>query len=155
MCPVSITASDTTVDVELMVDTGSSVPILPKRIYEASFNSVPLQTPTARLVTYSRAPIPVLGCLPITLSRAAVTCSTKLFIVDSGTALLGMDLVKGQRLRFEGQHLLPSLPTTESEIFSQCYCFCCILNQINTGFVSRRVFFKKHKKSTDQKFFDW
>ncbi len=118
VCPVSITASDTTVDVELMVDTGSSVSILPKAIYEASFNSVPLQTPTARLVTYSRAPIPVLGCLPVTVSRDAVTCSAKLFIVDSGTALLGMDLVKGLRLRFEGQRLLPSLPTTESEISS-------------------------------------
>ncbi len=27
---------------------------------------------------------------------------------------------------------------------SQYYCFCCILDQINAGLVSRREFFKKH-----------
>ncbi len=29
---------------------------------------------------------------------------------------------------------------------SQYYCFCCILDQINAGLVSRREFFKKTKK---------
>ncbi len=29
---------------------------------------------------------------------------------------------------------------------SQYYCFCCILDQTNTGFVNRRDFFKKNKK---------
>nr|XP_055067975.1 uncharacterized protein K02A2.6-like [Misgurnus anguillicaudatus] len=108
-CPVYIKASTATIEVALMVDTGSSVSILPKSIYDANFSSVPLQSPTANLVTYSRAPIPVLGCLPATVSRDDVTCSAKFYIVDSGTALLGMDLIKGLRLRFEGQRLLPAL----------------------------------------------
>ncbi len=31
-----------------------------------------------------------------------------------------------------------------SKNISQYYCFCCILDQINAGLVSRREFFKKH-----------
>lgn len=101
-----------------MVDTGSSVSILPKSIFDANFSSVPLQPPTANLVTYSQTLIPVLGCLPATVSRDDVTCSAKLYIVDSGTALLGMDLIKGLRLHFEGQRLLPALAHAKSQASS-------------------------------------
>ncbi len=39
---------------------------------------------------------------------------------------------------------------------SQYYCFCCILDQTNTGLVNRRDFFKKIiKKSYCSKTFEW
>ncbi len=34
-----------------------------------------------------------------------------------------------------------------SKYISQYYCFCCILDQINAGLVSRREFFKKNIKN--------
>ncbi len=66
-----------------------------------------LQPPSIRLLTYSRAPIPVLGCLPITVSKDDISYSTSFFVVESGTALLGMDLINGLHLRFEGNSILP------------------------------------------------
>ncbi len=54
--------------------------------------------------------IPVLGCLPATVSKYGHTCSTRFFIIDQGTALLGMDLIKGLQLRFDGHTVLPPPP---------------------------------------------
>lgn len=71
------------------------------------FHTVPLHAPTARLVTYLQEPISVLGCLPATVSKYGLTCPTHFFIVDNGTALLGMDLIKGLQLRFDGNTVLP------------------------------------------------
>ncbi len=109
MCDVTIDATPaaTPVSLQLTVDSGSSVSILPKRWYEQHFRTVPLQGPVVRLVTYSQEPILVLGCLPATVSKYGHTCSTRFFIVDQGTALLGMDLIKGLQLRFDGHTVLP------------------------------------------------
>ncbi|KAL0190178.1 hypothetical protein M9458_012876 [Cirrhinus mrigala] len=96
------------VPIELTVDSGSSVSILPKIVYDTHFKKDALQPPLVRLVTYSRAPIPVLGCLPVTVSKDDFTCSTSFFVVESGTALLGMDLINGLHLRFEGNSILPA-----------------------------------------------
>ncbi|KAI2660383.1 Transposon Ty3-G Gag-Pol polyprotein [Labeo rohita] len=88
--------------------TWSSVSILPKIVYDTHFKNDALQPPLVRLVTYSRAPIPVLGCLPVTVSKDDFTCSTSFFVVESGTALLGMDLINELHLRFEGNSILPA-----------------------------------------------
>lgn len=94
---------------QLTVHSGSSVYILPKQWYDQYFCTVPLQAPTAHLVTYSKKPISELGCLPSTLSKYDLTCPAHFFIVDNGTALLRMDLIKG---RFDGQNVLPPLKLT-------------------------------------------
>ncbi len=107
-CTAVIATATTSVAVELTVDSGSSVSILPKIVYDTHFRKDALQPPSVRLVTYSRAPIPVLGCLPVTVSKDDITCSTSFFVVESGTALLGMDLINGLHLRFEGNSILPA-----------------------------------------------
>lgn len=93
------------VTLQLTVDSGSSVSILPKQWYDQHFCTVMLQAPTARLVAYSKEPILVLGCLPSTVSKYGLTCPVHFFIVDNGTALLGMDLIKGLQLRFNGRNV--------------------------------------------------
>ncbi len=84
-----------------------SLDAIQKRWYEQHFHTVPLQAPVVRLVTYSQEPIPVLGYFPATVSKYGHTCSTRFFIVDQGTGLLGMDLIKGLQLRFDGHTVLP------------------------------------------------
>lgn len=106
-CTALIATVTTSVPIELIVDSGSSVSILPKIVYDTHFKKDVLLPPSLKLVTYSRAPIPVLGCLPVTVSKDDITCSTSFFVVESGTALLGMDLINGLRLRFKGNSILP------------------------------------------------
>lgn len=101
-CTANVKTSSATAPIEFVVDSGSSVSIIPQSLYEAKFSQDTLQPPTANLVTYSRSPIPVLGCLPVLVSRNDASCPTKLFVVGSGTALLGMDLIKGLELCFNG-----------------------------------------------------
>uniref|UniRef100_A0A8C2ARP7 Reverse transcriptase domain-containing protein n=1 Tax=Cyprinus carpio TaxID=7962 RepID=A0A8C2ARP7_CYPCA len=109
MCDVIINATPAAIPVslQLTVDSGSSVSILPKQLYEQHFHTVPLHAPTSRLVTYLQEPISVLGCLPVTVSKYGLNCPAHFFIVDNGTALLGMDLIKGLQLRFDGNTVLP------------------------------------------------
>lgn len=96
-CTAVITTATTSVPFEL---TGSSVSILLKIMYETHFKKDALLPPSLKLVTYSCALIHVLGCLPVTVSKDDITCSTTFFVVESGTALLGMDLIYGLHLRF-------------------------------------------------------
>ncbi|KAI4894806.1 hypothetical protein NFI96_001731 [Prochilodus magdalenae] len=114
ICPVTIQTPAAAAKLDLIVDTGSCVSILPKATYLANFNDTPLQPPKARLVTYSRDPIAVLGCLPATVSIANVSCSADIFIVKFGSQLLGLDL-KGLHLRIEGQRAVPSTPASVSQ----------------------------------------
>ncbi|KAJ8356711.1 hypothetical protein SKAU_G00195050 [Synaphobranchus kaupii] len=75
-----------------------------------------LTKPSMRLVTYAKTPIPVLGCLPVTVSKDDVTVSATFFIVETGTPLMGMDLVTGLRLRIEGATVLPSAPASAAPV---------------------------------------
>ena len=97
-CTANVQTLSATAPIDFIVDSGSSVSIIPKSLYEAKFSHATLQAPTVNLVTYSRSPIPVLWCLPVLVSRSDAACSTKLFVVESRTVLLGMDLIKGLKL---------------------------------------------------------
>ncbi len=88
------------------MDSGSSVSILPKFVNETYFKKDSLLPPSVKLVTYSRDSIPVLGRLPVTVTKNDVNCETSIFIVESGTALLGMDLINGLHLHFGGSSIL-------------------------------------------------
>ncbi|KAJ8362815.1 hypothetical protein SKAU_G00116460 [Synaphobranchus kaupii] len=101
---------------DLLVDTGSSVSLLPRRIYEEHLRESKLTKPSVHLVTYAKTPIPVLGCLPVTVSKDDVTVSATFFIVETGTPLMGMDLVTGLRLRIEGATVLPSAPASAAPV---------------------------------------
>lgn len=74
-------------------------------VYEKHFKQDSLLPPSVKLATYSRDPIPVLGCLPVIVTKDDIDCNTSVFIVECGTALLGMDLINGLHLRFEGSSI--------------------------------------------------
>lgn len=117
-CSVNIQAGQTMKKVELTVDTGASVSILPKCTYEQYFNDTPLQQSAVRLVTYSRTPINVLGCMQATVHMDGIQGPANFYVVDSGTALMGRDLISTLCLRIEGntvytpaKSVLPLPPT--------------------------------------------
>ncbi|ROL48337.1 hypothetical protein DPX16_21823 [Anabarilius grahami] len=60
---VSTPAASPGTTVQFVVDTGSSVSILPTHIYKRHFSATQLSTPAIRLVTCTQECIPVLGCL--------------------------------------------------------------------------------------------
>lgn len=76
--------------------------------YDRQFKREHLQqpTPTVKLVTYSCAPIPMFGCLPVTVSwneHYVPYCA-----LHCGTALLVMDLINGLCLCFKGSTIQPA-----------------------------------------------
>ncbi|KAJ8356857.1 hypothetical protein SKAU_G00196510 [Synaphobranchus kaupii] len=95
---------------DLLVDTGSSESLLPRRFYDEHLRESKLTKPSVRLVTYAKTPIPVLGCLPVTDSKDDVTVSATFFIVETGTPLMGMDLVTVSRTVTPVRQKLRRLP---------------------------------------------
>lgn len=72
-CEVGIfTAHGCAHRVKLLVETGSSMSILPQSLYEDRFSFTPLLLPKAQLVTYSNQPLSVLGCMTATVTHNAV-----------------------------------------------------------------------------------
>ncbi|KAK0142863.1 hypothetical protein N1851_019189 [Merluccius polli] len=98
---------------DLLVDTGSAVSILPESVYLQTFMHVPLTKPTVRLVTYMKKPIPVLGCLHLSVTYCNQSTQTHFYVVRDGTSLLGMDLFTALRLHIQdGQITTPSSTTS-------------------------------------------
>lgn len=102
------TAADQAFVVNLVVDTGSSVSILPYSTYACHFSNVALSQPTARLVTYAKVQIPVVGCLSANVSLHDYTVPATFFIVEKGTPLMGRDLMSALHVRIENNQVLPS-----------------------------------------------
>ncbi len=104
MCTVQICASTgQTQDIQLMVDTGSAVSILPMSIYTGSFSQAPLSPPKLSLVSFGGNAIEVKGCLPSSIYHCHCT-TTDLYIVQKGSAVLGRDLFTGLCLQIcDGQ----------------------------------------------------
>ncbi|KAK6493672.1 hypothetical protein HHUSO_G25 [Huso huso] len=118
VCTVQIGVSDThSYNIDLIVDTGSSVSILPQDLYQQYFANCPLNEPKVRLVTYSKEDLPVLGCLSARVLYDGMTALATFYIVQSGSPLLGMDLIKALRCHIVGDTVLTSeqnLPVLET-----------------------------------------
>ena len=80
-------------DIELLLDTGSAVSILPESISLQCFNNVSLTEPKLHLVSYLRNPIPVHGFLHADVTFKNYCTPAGFYIVRSGTAILGRDPV--------------------------------------------------------------
>ena len=111
-CAVTINAKSTSCPAELVVDTGSAVSIIPEHLYREHFSDVPLSEPLSRLVTYTKSKVPVLGCLSATVRHANTAVSATLYVVKTGTAMLGLDLFRALRLSIEHNAVLS--PATSS-----------------------------------------
>lgn len=63
-------------------------------------------------MTYSKAALPVLGCLSPHVYYGDAVASTSIYVVEKGTPILGMDLVAVLNIHIAGNelilpHLLP------------------------------------------------
>ncbi|CAM5138642.1 unnamed protein product, partial [Eretmochelys imbricata] len=85
--------------IQLMLDTGSAVSILPDSIYLHYFKDVPLTEPKLQLVCYLKNHIPVHGCLPAIVTFGDGCVTAEFYIVHKGTPILGRDLLAALNLR--------------------------------------------------------
>lgn len=81
---------------QLIVDTGAAVSILPEKIYRQHFADCPLSASQVKLVTYAKGDLSILGCLSaeVAIANEDVKVPTLLYIVKAGSPLLGLDLIK-------------------------------------------------------------
>uniref|UniRef100_A0A3P9H5V6 Gypsy retrotransposon integrase-like protein 1 n=1 Tax=Oryzias latipes TaxID=8090 RepID=A0A3P9H5V6_ORYLA len=116
-CTVTITTQSASCSAALVVDTGSAVSIIPEHLYREHFSDVSLSEPASRLVTYTKFKVPVLGCFSATVKHANAKVPATLYVVKTGTALLGLDLFRALRLIIDNNAVLPeaaSSPTVTS-----------------------------------------
>uniref|UniRef100_A0A669FAM3 Reverse transcriptase domain-containing protein n=1 Tax=Oreochromis niloticus TaxID=8128 RepID=A0A669FAM3_ORENI len=118
-CSINVsTPTSSAKDIELIVDTGSAVSILPNHIYEEHFSGTPLKPPDLQLVTYTKKTIPVLGCLQVTVSRGNASASAVFFVVRKGTPLLGRDLMEALNVSIAGNTVLPPCTDPTASVMS-------------------------------------
>ncbi|KAI2643843.1 Retrovirus-related Pol polyprotein from transposon 17.6 [Labeo rohita] len=107
-CDVRVTTSNgLSVETKLVVDTGSSVSILPEAVYKSHFSDCSLTVPKVKLVTYLKEDIAVLGCLHADVSLNDKVTPACLYIVKGSTALMGMDLIRALNCSFHF-HTIPA-----------------------------------------------
>nr|XP_037276745.1 uncharacterized protein K02A2.6-like [Rhipicephalus microplus] len=91
---------------QLLVDTGSSVSILPDHVYRDKFaNRFPLTAATATLRDFSQKKIPVLGWFTARVVRGKNSACLRFYVVPQGVALLGLDAVHQLQLNIIGSTL--------------------------------------------------
>ncbi|XP_064469674.1 uncharacterized protein LOC135384402 [Ornithodoros turicata] len=89
---IYITVTVNKKDIRFVVDTGSSVTILSRDLYEAHFAAdCKLEGTSISLHNYSKQRIPVLGSFFATVTYGSRTSRLLLYVVPEGTALLGLD----------------------------------------------------------------
>lgn len=114
-CKVTVnTPASPGTTVHFVVDTGSSVSILLLHIYKCYFSATQLSTPAIRLVTYTQECIPVLGCLQAQACVSNASAAATFFVVDKGTALLGMDLISALKLQINGDNVCTYVMATNT-----------------------------------------
>lgn len=118
LCTVQVTVNGRCKEVELIVDTGSSVSIIPEDIYRTCFSECVLTEPTFALVSYAKEKISVKGCLKAVISHDNHSAVGTLVVVESGAALLGLDLFQALQMRLEGRKVVtagtPPTPTVQN-----------------------------------------
>lgn len=103
MCTVNVsTNARDSQDIELMLDTGSAVSILPRESYVQLFPDSPLMTPKLSLVSYGGNAIPVHGYLQARVAFNDRCADAELYIVQNGSAVLGRDLFTALNMQIVG-----------------------------------------------------
>uniref|UniRef100_A0A5S6Q5I1 RNA-directed DNA polymerase n=1 Tax=Trichuris muris TaxID=70415 RepID=A0A5S6Q5I1_TRIMR len=107
--PIEVNVSGQAGTVRCMLDTGSTVSILPKCVLREQFPRAQVQTATKRLTTYTESPLPTLGCLLATVSYKGRMANACFFIVGSGIPLIGMDLISALRITIKGTEIVAAI----------------------------------------------
>ncbi|ROL45726.1 hypothetical protein DPX16_0114 [Anabarilius grahami] len=99
MCTVQISLCGTTQNVELMLDTGSAVSIIPMSLCTQYFLNATLVKAKVNLVSYGGHAISVMGCIEAEIMYGERRATAELFFVNTGTAVLGRDLFAALELQ--------------------------------------------------------
>lgn len=75
------------------IDTGSNVSILPHDVFRAHFSDTLVAAPRT-LTDFSGRVIPVVGCCSVFIEIQGKSCTTLLYVVEKGSALVGLDVVR-------------------------------------------------------------
>lgn len=95
----------TSVPLTMIVDTGAAVSIIPASIFRKFFAREALQPTSAKLTTYLHEPITVLGTFHTTIRLASDPkrcASAHIFVVQSGIAIMGLDLIRSLGITITG-----------------------------------------------------
>lgn len=110
-CSVSLQAAGgSSTNANLLIDTGSAVSIIPQCFYKDYFKDIALTQPTVRLMTYTKEPIPVLGCITLNVMCNSKSAKCTFYVVPVGVPILGMDLITALQLDITSQSILSSAP---------------------------------------------
>ena len=88
--PVFVTVEVEGTSIQMELDTGAAVSLLPNTIYQRQFNHIPLKRTTARLKTYTGEPLPLHGQIMVLVKKVKTEVRLPLLVVDSqGPPLMG------------------------------------------------------------------
>ena len=94
---VTMVINDVSIDMEL--DSGSPVSLMPRKAFEKLFKSIDLLESDVQLATYTGESLNVCGYLPAVVKYEGQSHSLKLYIVNSGhSTLLGRDWLQKIKL---------------------------------------------------------
>ena len=79
--------------VKMLVDTGSAVSIMPRKLYQRMFRDLTLNPSATRLEAYGGNELQVYGVLHVQVgAESSTTCDASVYVVEADTPLLGRDL---------------------------------------------------------------
>ncbi|XP_064464258.1 uncharacterized protein K02A2.6-like [Ornithodoros turicata] len=87
--------------IRLLVDTGSSVSIIPNSLFQANFKHIALRNSLTQLTDYSRKPIPVLGVFTAKVAFGERQTTGHFHVVRQESAVLGLDLLQALDISLE------------------------------------------------------
>ncbi|XP_064469584.1 uncharacterized protein K02A2.6-like [Ornithodoros turicata] len=104
----------------MLVDTGSSVSLLPITLYKQYFKHLPLEHSAVKLKSYSHEVIPVHGTFTALVSFAKRSKACTFYVVKSGTPILGIDALHALCIKLDVAQLRCSRVQAESDDSMEC-----------------------------------
>lgn len=92
------------IPVKMLVDTGSSVSLLPYSLYKQHFKHLSLRRANIELKTYSQQPIPVHGVFSAQVGFASRSEAGSFYVVRTGQPILGIDILHALDIKLEIAH---------------------------------------------------
>ncbi|KFD45022.1 hypothetical protein M513_14101 [Trichuris suis] len=95
--------------VKLLLDTGSSVSILPESLFLLHFASVRAEPTSTQLRTYCDNPLRVLHCFPVEIVHKTERQTANLFVCTSETSFLAVDIIDALKIGTRCSQLVPPI----------------------------------------------
>ena len=110
-------------EIDMEVDTGATVTVIPKAIYEKRLNHVQLRPSRAKLQAYSGQALKVVGEAMVPLEYKGQQCTEKIIVVDvpDKPAVLGRNLLRQIRLDWGTLFAIEETPIDWEKEFPQLF----------------------------------